>query len=83
MMLSTGNMWVWGRDRGGGYNTGGWNDNTGGRGEEYNAPNAVYFGGFWISGSEAGSRCSYWGFSASLSGADVGSRFACDHLTLE
>src|SRR6056297_3167909 len=38
MMLSTGNMRVWGRDRGGDYNTGGWDANTEGRGEEYNAP---------------------------------------------
>ncbi len=83
VMLATGNMRTWGRDRGGDYNTGGWNANTEGRGEEYNAPNAVDFGGSWLLGSRAGSRCSNWGNAASFSFGKIGSRFACDHLTLE
>lgn len=84
VMLATGNLYVWGRDRGGEFNTTGWNDNTEGRGEEYDAPNAVLFGGNWSDGSEAGSRCSRWSAAASASSSSVvGSRFACDHLTLE
>jgi len=83
VMLATGNMYVWGRDRGGEFNTTGWNDNTEGRGEEYDAPNAVLFGGRWSDGSRAGSRCSSWSTAASNSTFGIGSRFACDHLTLE
>jgi len=83
MMLSTGNMRVWGRDRGGEFNTSGWNDNTEGRGEEFEAPNAVIFGGVWDYGSRAGSRCSDWRYSASRSGSRTGSRFASDHLQVE
>jgi hypothetical protein len=82
-MLATGNLFVWGRDRGGEFNTTGWNDNTEGRGEEFDAPNAGLFGGSWPNGSRSGSRCSNWGSAASLSLFRIGSRFACDHLTLE
>jgi hypothetical protein len=75
----------WGDDRGGAYNTGGWNPATGtstSRGSEYNAPNAVFFGGSWSDGSNAGSRCSYWGLSPTDSGSHFGTRFVCDHLIL-
>jgi hypothetical protein len=75
-------MWVWGRDRGGPAAAASWNANTEGRGSEYNAPNAVLFGGGWPDGSDAGSRCSGWFYAASASAASVGSRFACDHLQL-
>ncbi len=83
VMQSSGVLWVWGDDRGGAYNTGGWNANTEGRGSEYNAPNAVLLGGSWASGSLAGSRCSGWDASASLSDYYIGARFACDHLLLD
>jgi hypothetical protein len=83
VMQSTGVLWVWGDDRGGAYNTGGWNANTEGRGSEYNAPNAVLLGGDWDAGSLSGSRCSYWGLAASASSASLGSRFCCDHLQLD
>jgi hypothetical protein len=83
VIQATGVMWVWACDRGGAYNTGGWNANTEGRGSEYNAPNASLLGGIWGDGSNAGSRCSNWSVAASASYSDVGSRFACDHLQLD
>lgn len=83
VIQATGVLWVWGRDRGGAYNTGGWNANTEGRGSEYNAPNAALFGGGWSGGSYSGSRCSPWSYAASDSSGSVGSRFCCDHLQLD
>jgi hypothetical protein len=43
----------------------------------------VLLGGNWGAGAYCGSRCSYWLFVASLSNFVIGSRFSCDHLTLE
>lgn len=83
VMQSTGVMWVWADDRGGAYNTGGWNANTEGRGSEYNAPNAVILGGAWDGGAGAGSRCSLWSGAASGSTGSFGVRFSCDHLLLD
>ena len=83
VMQSTGVLWVWGDDRGGAYNTGGWNANTEGRGSEYNAPNAVFLGGAWYNGADSGSRCSLWNNSASSSDSVIGVRCACDHLLLD
>lgn len=83
VVQSSGVLWIWGDDRGGAYNTGGWNANTEGRGSEYNAPNAVLLGGDWGDGASAGSRCSHWNIAASDSNTSVGSRFCCDHLQLD
>jgi hypothetical protein len=83
VIQATGVLWVWANDRGGAYNTGGWNANTEGRGSEYNAPNAPLLGGAWVSGSVSGSRCSAWSDAASFSYDSIGSRFACDHLQLD
>jgi hypothetical protein len=83
VMQSTGVMWIWGDDRGGAYATGGWDANTEGRGSEYNAPNAVSFGGSWVNGADAGSRCSFWSSAASDSDSNIGVRFSCDHLLLD
>jgi hypothetical protein len=83
VIQATGVLWVWGQERGGAYNTGGWNANTEGRGSEYNAPNAVLLGGNWNNGSNSGSRCSSWANAASDSDYRLGSRFACDHLQLD
>ena len=83
VMQSTGVMWVWGDDRGGAYATAGWNANTEGRGSEYNAPNAVFLGGNWGDGADAGSRCSVWADAASYSSFYLGVRFSCDHLLLD
>ena len=83
VIQSTGVLWIWGDDRGGAYNTAGWNANTEGRGSEYNAPNAVVLGGDWGAGAISGSRCSYWDGAASTSYNGFGSRFCCDHLQLD
>lgn len=83
VIQSTGVLWILARDRGGAYNTGGWNANTEGRGSEYNAPNAAILGGNWSGASAAGSRCSNWPDAASGSYNSVGSRFCCDHLQLD
>ncbi len=83
VIQSTGVLWIWGDDRGGAYNTAGWNANTEGRGSEYNAPNAVLLGGGWDYGANSGSRCSNWNNAASLSANFIGSRFCCDHLQLD
>ena len=83
IIQATGVLWVWGDDRGGPEAAASWNANTGGRGSEYNAPNAALFGGTWANGSVSGSRCSVWNGAASNSYDSVGSRFACDHLQLD
>lgn len=83
MMLATGNMWIWGQQRGGPFAGASWNANTEGRGSEYNAPNAALLGGTWNDGSDAGSRCSTWNNPASVSFNIFGSRFCCDHLQLD
>ena len=82
LIQAAGCMWIWGLDRTGPYNTGGWNANTESRGSEYNAPNVSLFGGSWVDGSYSGSRCSLWDYAASNSYNFIGSRFACDHLVL-
>jgi hypothetical protein len=83
VVQATGCMWIWGLDRGGPYGAAAWDANTEGRGSEYNAPNAVLLGGYWGTGANCGSRCSAWDHVASYSNNAVGSRFSCDHLTLE
>ena len=80
---STGCLYVWARDRGGPYAGASWNANTDGRGSEYNAPNAALFGGNWAAASNAGSRSSNWSDAASGSAGRIGSRFVCDHLSLD
>ena len=76
---ATGNLWVWGDERGGPTS----NTATEGRGSETSAPNAARFGGDWDYGASPGSRSSLWGNAASASSSSIGSRFACDHLWLE
>lgn len=82
LMQASGNLAVWGRERGGPFAAASWNANTEGRGSEYNAPNSAIFGGVWTSASYSGSRCSDWYSAASFSHDYIGSRFACDHLQL-
>ena len=83
VIQSTGVLWTWGIQRGGPFAAAGWNVNTEGRGSEYYAPNASLFGGHWNSGSNSGSRCSYWNNAASVSSDNLGLRAACDHLQLD
>ena len=83
VMQSTGVMDVWGKDFGGGAAAAGWVANTTGRGQTYQLPNAVAFGGDWSVGVYAGSRFSYWIFSPTSSNASIGSRGVVDHLLLD
>lgn len=79
----SGVMYVWSSEFGGGAAGAGWTANTGGRGSTYQMENAMIFGGLWASSSSAGSRCSDWAYSPTLSASDVGVVGACDHLVLE
>lgn len=84
VMLSTGNLYVWGANLGGPYNTtAAWQANTGGRGSTYNLPNAVLLGGTWADGVNAGSRSSNWNNAPSHSHYTIGARGVCDHLQLD
>jgi len=78
----SGVMNQWGADFGGGAAGAGWVNNTIGRGQTYQLPNAVYFGGSWGDGAYAGSRFSVWVFSPTYSYSSIGARGVCDHLQL-
>lgn len=80
---SSGCMWVWGGEFGGGAAAASWTANTGGRGSTYQMENAVLFGGAWGNTSDAGSRASLWSASPSHSDSSVGARGVCDHLILD
>jgi len=82
-MQSTGVMDVWGKDFGGGAAAAGWVANTTGRGQTYQLCNAVYFGGSWSDGVNAGSRCSIWPNSPPTSSSLIGSRGVTDHLLVD
>ena len=82
-MQSTGVMDVWGKDFGGGEAGSGWIDNTAGRGQTYQLPNAVIVGGGWGVGANAGSRSSLWHVSPTNSGNTISGRGVCDHLLLD
>lgn len=83
VIQSTGCMWVWGEESGGGAAAASWTANTGGRGSTYQMENAVLFGGNWATASNAGSRASSWANSPTVSYAFFGVRGVCDHLILE
>lgn len=83
VMLSTGNLWVWGANFGGGTGTAEWTANTGGRGSTYQLENAVLLGGNWNYGADSGSRCSLWGDAPTNSYYSIGARGVCDHLQLD
>lgn len=84
VMLSTGNLYVWGANLGGPYNTtAAWQNDTGGRGQTYNLPNAVLLGGTWGDGVHSGSRASNWSGAPSNSNYYFGARGVCDHLQLD
>ena len=82
VIQSTGVLDQWGNEFGGGAAASGWVNNTIGRGQTYQLPNAVLFGGNWSDGANAGSRSSLWGFSPTLSLTYIGARGVCDHLIL-
>ena len=80
---SSGCMWIWGGEFGGGAAGAIWAANTGGRGSTYQMENAVLLGGTWGLTTESGSRCSLWLDSPTASYNTVGARGVCDHLTLD
>ena len=82
VIQATGCMWIWGGEFGGGAAGAGWTANTGGRGSTYQMENAVRLGGHWGYTTEAGSRCSIWNDSPTLSNNYIGARGVCDHLIL-
>ena len=79
---STGVLWVWGDEFGGG-TAAGWVANTGGRGSVYQQENASIFGGTFNATSNSGSRCANWSFAPSNSYYNIGARGLADHLILE
>ena len=83
VIQATGCMWIWGGEFGGGAAGASWTANTGGRGSTYQMENAVLLGGNWGNTAEAGSRCSAWTDSPTLSVNYIGARGVCDHLTLD
>jgi hypothetical protein len=83
MAQSSGCMWIWGDEFGGGAAAAGWTANTGGRGSTYQMENAVIFGGTWVEASSSGSRCSDWVNSPTVSYTSIGARGVCDHLILD
>ncbi len=80
---ASGTMWQWGADFGGGAAAAGWTANTISRGQTYQLPNAVFFGGSWSDAANAGSRSSSWNNSPTASYATIGARGVCDLLILD
>lgn len=80
---SSGCLWIWGGEFGGGAAAASWTANTGGRGSTYQMENAVLFGGHWDSASNSGSRASVWIHSPTASYSNFGARGVCDHLILD
>jgi hypothetical protein len=83
MIQSSGVLWVWGNEFGGGNAAASWVANTDGRGSTYQMENAVLLGATWDNGTTSGSRASFWGNSPTDSASTIGSRSACDHLILD
>jgi hypothetical protein len=80
VIQSTGCMFIWGCDFGGGALGASYAANTEGRGSTYQLSNAVILGGNWATGSACGSRNSVWANSPTVSYDSVGSRGVADHL---
>lgn len=83
VVQSSGVLYTWGDEFGGGAAGASWTANTGGRGSTYQMENAVLVGGNWLEASNSGSRCSHWINSPSISNETVGGRGVCDHLILD
>lgn len=83
IMLSTGNMYVWGDEFAGPYGTTAWTANTGGRGSTFNLPNGPVFGGHWGSGANSGSRSVSLGVAPTDFGDNIGARGVADHLIID
>jgi len=83
VIQSTGCLWTWGDEFGGGTAAASWTANTGGRGSTWQLENAVLVGGNWGSSSISGSRCSVWGNSPTNSDNGISGRGVCDHLIVD
>ena len=83
VIQSSGCMWIWGGEFGGGSAAASWTANTGGRGSTYQMENAVLFGGYLANASYSGSRASIWNDSPTASYYYIGARGVCDHLILD
>ena len=77
---AAGIMWIWVNEFGGPYAAASWVNDNGGRGQDYNMPNAAIEGGNWGDGANTGSRASYWSVAPSISDNSVGARGCCDHV---
>ena len=82
VIQSTGTMWVWGDEFGGGNAATSWANVNGGRGQVNQQENAVLLGGFWGLTVFSGSRTSDWSSPPSDSFSNFGGRGVCDHLIL-
>jgi len=80
VIQSTGVMWIWGSDFGGGAAGASWSANTGGRGSTFQAENAALLAGAWNNGGLSGSGCSVWTSPPANSNASHGARGVCDHM---
>lgn len=83
VIQSSGVMWVWGNEFGGGTAAASWAANTDGRGSTYQLENAVLLGGGWGDASDSGSRASTWFYSPPVSVGFIGARGVCDLLILD
>lgn len=83
IVQSTGCLWTWGDEFGGGAAAAAWVANTGGRGSTYQMENAAVFGGDWGSAAFSGSRASVWNNSPTYSSSGISVRGVCDHLQLD
>jgi hypothetical protein len=83
VIQSSGCLYTWGDEFGGGAAAASWTANTGGRGSTYQMENAALFGGAWGSASDSGSRASFWGGSPTYSAGSFSCRGVSDLLILE
>jgi hypothetical protein len=83
VIQSSGCLWTWGDEFGGGAAAASWTANTGGRGSTFQMENAALFGCAWDNTSYSGSRASVWYYSPTISRSFIGARGVADHLILE
>jgi len=82
VIQSSGVLYSWGDEFGGGNAGASWTANTGGRGSTYQQENAVLLGAAWGDSVYSGSRSSNWLYSPTTTADVFGGRGVCDHLKL-
>jgi len=80
VIQSSGVLYSWGDEFGGGNAGASWTANTGGRGSTYQQENAVRLGGDWDESGDSGSRSSGWNSSPTVLRDDIGGRGVCSHV---